>query len=191
MNAEIKRAIERGRLVLLLGAGASTDCLDRRGRPLLDGDSLASELAKAAGFEYASESLTVAYAAARQQLGDNVWQILEDRFRFCEPSDAIKTVASFPWPRIYTLNIDDSYERAANRVSAQRVAVRYRKDRIASIDPFFEQLDVVKLNGSVDRLGEGLIFSPQEYGAGSATPPLWYEELAEDYFKYIFLFIGT
>ena len=57
--------------------------------------------------------------------------------------------------------------------------------------PFFDELDLIKLNGSVDRLAEGLIFSPQEYGVASAAAPLWYEELARDFFRNTFFFIGT
>jgi hypothetical protein len=191
VNPAIKGAIERGRLVLLLGAGASADCKDRHGRLLPDADALAAELASQAGFTHGSEPLPIVYAAAREQLGDKIWPILEDRFRFCQPSAAIRTIADFPWARVYTLNIDDSFERAAQHTKTQHLAVRHRKDKIAQLDPFFERLDLVKLNGSADRLEAGLIFSPQEYGEGSATPPPWYEELAEDYFRYLFLFIGT
>lgn len=41
------------------------------------------------------------------------------------------------------------------------------------------------------RSADGFIFSPQEYGRAAANPPLWYGELARDYFKYMFVFIGT
>ncbi|WP_305838773.1 hypothetical protein [Photobacterium leiognathi] len=33
--------------------------------------------------------------------------------------------------------------------------------------------------------------SSQEYGSNSASEPLWYSELARDFHKYTFIFIGT
>ncbi|HBY1067241.1 TPA: cold-shock protein, partial [Klebsiella pneumoniae] len=58
-------------------------------------------------------------------------------------------------------------------------------------DQLFHKLDYIKLNGDVKKPNEGYIFSPQEYGAASAKPPLWYKELGSDFFNYKFLFIGS
>ena len=66
-----------------------------------------------------------------------------------------------------------------------------RLDNIAELDPIFEELQVVKLNGSADRLVDGLIFSPQEYGAASVRVPPWYRELGQNYASYVFVFIGS
>jgi hypothetical protein len=191
MNPRIRAAIEQGRLVLLLGAGASRSCKDKRGNNLLDGVGLAKHLADEAGFTFSGELLPVVYAASKKKLGSRLEDLLEDLFKHAKPSSAYDVLASYPWPRIYTLNIDDALESAMRRHSSQRVNVRHRFEKIVDRVPFFEEVDVVKLNGSVDRLSAGLIFSPQEYGAASAQPPLWYEELARDFFRYTFLFVGT
>lgn len=180
-----------GRLVLLLGAGASMTCEDRSGNKLLDGSGLAKLLATESGLPYHNETLPTVYSAVKKPLGARLNSILEQHFKHAKPSVAYNALAKYPWPRIYTLNIDDAVETAFRKLSSQHVNVRHRFDKIVDRSPFFEELDVVKLNGSIDRLDAGLIFSPQEYGAASARSPLWYEELARDFFRYTFLFVGT
>lgn len=192
MNPQIIRLMGRGDLILLLGAGASKGSLDSDGSELLDGESLASFLAKESGFDYEGEGLNVAYNAAKSRLGTpKLAKILEGLFRNCRPSSFYETLARYPWKRVYTLNIDDAFERALQRHSPQNVNVRHKNDPIVDQDPSFKTLDYVKLNGSVDRLVDGLIFSPQEYGSANARTPTWYEELARDYFNSPFMFIGT
>lgn len=191
MNPEIKLAIEKGELIILFGAGASCSSFDQSGEALLAGDSLAQLLAKEASMQFQGESLPIVYAAAKRKLGGRIQKIFEDRYKHCKPSKAYETISQYPWPRIYTLNIDDAFENAVRKNSQQKINIRYRYDRVDDRDQLFDRLDFVKLNGSVDRLSDGLIFSSQEYGAASALPPLWYEELAEDFFRYTFLFIGT
>ena len=73
----------------------------------------------------------------------------------------------------------------------QQVNFRLQNDSIFDQDQLYNKLDLIKLNGSIDRVKEGLIFSSKEYGVASTLEPLWYRELAEDFYKYVFLFIGT
>lgn len=188
---EIKLAIEKGELIILFGAGASCSSFDGNGRPILLGSELAKLLAQEASMEYQGEALPIVYSSAKKKLGDRIYKILEDRYRHCRPSNAYQTISKYPWPRIYTLNIDDAFESALRNNSKQKPNIRYRYDRVADRDQLYDKLDFVKLNGSADKLDEGLIFSPQEYGAASAKPPLWYRELAQDFFRFTFLFIGT
>lgn len=191
MTPEIKSAMQKGRLVLLLGAGASLSSRTRDGKGLSDGYSLAKMLASEAHLPYQDEPLPVVYSAAKRKVGDGVFQLLESNYKHVRPSDAYCNLSKFPWPRIYTLNIDDAFETALRKNSTQSINVRYRYDRVGDLDPFFESLDYVKLNGSIDRFSDGIIFSPQEYGQASANVPLWYEELGQDFFRFTFLFIGT
>ncbi|HVS27798.1 MAG TPA: SIR2 family protein [Burkholderiales bacterium] len=191
MNEQIKRAIQRGELALFLGAGASAGSRDSAGRDLLFGGDLARELAGAAGLPYAGELLRHVYAAAQAKLGDKLLKLLEERYRHCTPSSEYLELAKYPWPRIYTLNIDDALERALAKASSQNVAVRGLQDRVEDQDQYFERLDVVKLNGCVNNLQAGVIFSPQQYARTAAAASQWYEQLGIDFFRYTFLFIGT
>lgn len=191
MNSFIKKAIENGRLILLLGAGASITSKDRHGNYLLLSDDLAEQIAQEAGWEYKGENLPTVYSAAKRDLKDRLDVLLEGLYKHCSPSNEFITIANHTWPRIYTLNIDDAFERALDRYSPQLINVRHRFDKIVDQDQLFKELDYIKINGSIDRLRDGLIFSSKEYGDASANPPLWYRELAHDSFRYTFLFIGT
>lgn len=191
MNSQIKKSLEKGNVALLLGAGASVTSKDQFGNNLLTGGSLAKLLANEAGMEYGGEDLPIVYEAVKQNLGEKLYSLLEQHYKHCKPSEEYEIIASFPWARIYTLNIDDAFDRALFSKSPQKVNTRNRNDKISNQDQLFQSVDYIKLNGSIDRLDLGLIFSVKEYGKESAFIPHWYKELAEDYFRYNFIFIGT
>lgn len=191
MNNHIKHALLNGRLVLLLGAGASIGCKNNlKQNPPLGGE-LAKILAEEIGEEYEDEELSEVYSAAKEKLGDQVFRILEKYYKYCTPSEAYKTLVRYPFFRIYTLNIDDGIEKAAHQHSNLNINIKNRNDNITEIDQFYQTLDIIKLNGDVNITKNGFIFSSQEYAEGSADEPLWYAELAKDYYKYTFMFIGT
>jgi len=187
MNSFIKSAIESGRLILLLGAGASVTSKDRNGNNLLLSNDLAKRIAEEAGWEYKGENLPTVYSAAKKDLGGRLDFLLENLYKHCNPSYEYITIAKHTWPRIYTLNVDDAFERALQSYSPQLTNIRHRFDNIGEQDQLFKELDYIKLNGSIDRLRDGLIFSSKEYGVASTNPPFWYRELAHDFFRYTFL----
>ncbi|MBH3372556.1 SIR2 family protein [Pseudomonas juntendi] len=191
MNNHIKTAILNGRLVLLLGAGASYGCVSGSGKQVPLGRELAEILASSMGEEYAGEDLSDVYSAAKNILGSQINDVFESNFKHCKPSAEYLELVKYPFFRIYSLNIDDALEAALYRNSSRKVNVRQRYDRVTEVDQLYQTLDYIKLNGDVSYPTGGYIFSPQEYGGASAKEPLWYEELARDYFKYTFLFIGT
>lgn len=156
----------------------------------MDGNALAEELAKRANIEYSGESLDDVYAAVQPELGARLDVILEELFRHTRPSAEYQILAQYPWRRIYTLNIDDALERAF-RNSQQNLCVRLSADPAVDRDPFFSRLDLVKLNGSVDRLKEGIIFSSAEYAQATNRTLPWYELCASDFLRTPFLFVGT
>lgn len=191
MNDYIKKAIEDGRVAILFGAGSSASSKDQWGKNIIAGHGLAELLANEAEMEYSGEELPIVYGAVKKKLGERLFSILENKFKHCQPSEEYLNISKFPWARIYTLNIDDALDRALSTNSPQKVNIRNRTDKVFDQDKLFHQLDYIKLNGSVDRIDKGLIFSVKDYGKTSAKTPLWYKELAEDYFKFVFLFIGT
>ncbi|MDD5296531.1 MAG: SIR2 family protein [Rhodocyclaceae bacterium] len=190
MNEIIKSAIEKGELILFLGAGASKGGKTSSGVDILDGDALAEELAKRASIPYSGEPLDEAYAAVRAQLESRLDPILEQLLRHVRPSVEYDILGKYAWRRIYTLNIDDGIERAF-RNSSQDIYVRLSADPFDDRDVFFNRLDLVKLNGSVDRLREGIIFSSAEYARSTNRALPWYEQCASDFLRMPFLFIGT
>jgi hypothetical protein len=103
MNPQLERAIENGRLILLLGAGASSTSLDKNGDPLPSSDALCQLIAEEAGWSYANEPLSTVYGAAQKVLGVRLTYLLEEKYKHCQPSPEYLTIARYPWVRIYTL----------------------------------------------------------------------------------------
>jgi len=191
MNVNIKTAYENGQLVLFFGSGCSLTSKDQYGNFLLSAKDLSKKIAEVAGWEYDGEPLSTVYSAAKKVMGNGLGDLLIEQYKHCEPSKEYIKLSQYVWPRIYTINIDDALDIALIKNSPQKINIRHRFDKVVDQDQVLKKLDFIKLNGSVDRIETGFIFSPNEYGDASAKPPLWYKELAEDFFRYTFLFIGT
>jgi len=191
MNSNIEALIRQGKLVLLLGAGASLSSKDSHGRAVLSGEALAKLLAEEAGMKYTGEALPIVYGGVINRLRQRLSDILEERFMHCKPADELVAIAKLPWARIYTLNIDDAFDVALRKYSPQNVNMCRSNSKIRSQDQVYRNLEFIKLNGSVDAIEDGLIFSVRDYGIASASSPLWYQELAVDFSRFSFLFVGT
>ncbi|EMW2840924.1 SIR2 family protein [Yersinia enterocolitica] len=191
MNNDIKQALLEGRAILLLGAGASFGSLTHAKQQVPLGEELASILAEKANLPYSGETLSRVYSACIPILGEEIKKIFDNNYRNCKPSSEYITLSKYTFARIYTLNIDDAFEKALERNSKQQLYVKSRNDKVSPPDQLFQKLDFIKLNGDSKRPDDGYIFSPQEYGAASAHPPLWYKELGSDFFNYKFIFIGS
>jgi hypothetical protein len=192
MNHHIKNALLNGRLVLLLGAGASKGCKNSLKKDPPMGRDLTKILAEEIGDECEDDDdLSDVYAAARRKLGSQVQNIFEKHYKHCTPSKEYKELVEYPFFRIYSLNIDDAFEKAAYSINHRKFNVRRRNDKITDPDQFYQTLDLIKLNGDINNPNDGYIFSAQEYAKGSIKEPFWYHELARDYHRYTFVFIGT
>jgi hypothetical protein len=191
MLPELAKAYLDGRMMLLLGAGASANSSDQTGMPLPMSGELASEMAKISAFDYTGEQLSLVYSAVRETDSAALDDFLTRRLTHTKPGKDLLDLLRYRWSRVYTLNIDDGVEVAARTTSPQKLKVFGRLDRLVELDPVFDDLHLVKLNGSADKLDEGLIFAPQEYGAGSANVPPWYRELGQNYSSHVFVFIGS
>lgn len=191
LNNDLKKAIETGELILFLGAGASKGCKDKTDKPVLDGWHLAKNLAELAGYEFSDDPLDEVYAAARAKLGSRLDPHLESLFRDLKPSKDYLELTSFSWKRIYTLNIDDALETAIRRNAVQYVHIRLSSDALEDQDNFFKKIDLIKLNGSIDRLQSGVIFSASDYAKATSKSLPWYEQCGSDFVRSPVLFIGT
>jgi ABC-type branched-subunit amino acid transport system ATPase component len=190
MNESILSAIKKGDLILFLGAGASANCKNKELPILMSGD-LASQMASLASLPYDNESLDVVYEAAKEILGARLDQFLESSFNHITPSAEYEAIAKYVWRRIYTLNIDTGLDRALARLSNQNINKLSASDPYIDQSPFFERLEYVKLNGTADRIQDGVIFSASEYAKATATHLPWYSQCASDFVRSPILFIGT
>ena len=161
MLPEIKNAYQNGRLMLLLGAGASAGSTDSNNSELPMGDGLAKELAALMDWPYSGEPLSAVYAAINAVNSARLHTFLRTRLTNTKPSSALRIIASYPWSRIFTLNIDDCAETALRKAKTQNVQLFARNSPLEEIDPIFRSIQLVKLNGSADRPEDGFIFSPR------------------------------
>jgi hypothetical protein len=191
MLPEIKNAYQSGRLMLLLGAGASDGSRGSDDLEMPMGDDLAKELAALMAWPYNGETVGTVYSAINAIDSARLHAFLRTRLTNTKPSPALQVIASFPWSRIFTLNIDDCTEIALRKAGTQNVQVFARNSPLEEIDPIFKSVQLVKLNGSADRPEDGFIFSPQEYGEGSNRLPIWYRELGQNHSSCTFVLIGS
>lgn len=191
MLPEIMNAYQSGRVMLLLGAGASYGSRDANNLEMPMGDDLAKELAAQMGWSYHGEALGTVYSAIKAIDSARLHTFLKARLTNTRPSPELQAIASFPWSRIFSLNIDDCTETALRKAGSQSVQIFARNSPLEEVDPIFGSVQLVKLNGSADRPEDGFIFSPQEYGEGSNRLPVWYRELGQNHSSYRFVFIGS
>ncbi|MEI7269057.1 SIR2 family protein [Pectobacterium versatile] len=193
MNPLIKSALLNGRLVLLLGAGASVTAINSKRESIPTGWQLAKLLAERAEIDIEDgDELSDIYATAHKNLGTaTLLKLLEDNLKHCSPSPDYLELLKYPFPRIYTFNIDDAFERSAYQQNKFKFNVRRRNSIIEDFDMLYSSIDLIKLNGDINQPDEGFIFTQSEYGEGSASEPRWYSELARDFHRFTFLFIGT
>lgn len=193
MNPNIKNAIIKGDLILFLGAGAACSSLNKYGESLPLANALAKDMSENERFNepYDDEPLSIVYSSLKSKYHNQVDDYLEDKLRFCTPSPAYQHIASFAWKRIYTINIDDAMDKALLKHSKQDINICGMRSAYKNSDATFSRLEFIKLHGSVDRLEDGVIFSPDEYAYLSSSPHHWYSMLPQEYMDSVFLFIGT
>src|SRR5690349_21465030 len=123
MLPEIAKAYLEGRVMLLLGAGASATSSDASGVELPMGAELAKELAGVAKLDYSGEPLSIAYSAAAQTDSAGLEKFFVRRLTHTKPGPDLLELVRYRWSRIYTLNIDDATEAAIRASSAQKLRV--------------------------------------------------------------------
>jgi tetratricopeptide (TPR) repeat protein len=186
--------IQRGEVILFLGAGASIGSKNSRGQSPPLGYGLMQILANECGIPLSDgDDLQTVAGNAHSKLGDaQYWKILRENYLHCTPSEGLQIVARYYWPRIYSLNIDDATENAFRESGVHRADVFIGRSPIVSADTSgTPSVQVVKLNGSVDRLEGGLIFSRDDFNRGIDRTATWYDEMVRDYFDKTFVIIGT
>ena len=123
MLPELTRAYLDGRMMLLLGAGASSSSTDKTDIPLPLSSDLACEIAKVCGLDYNGEQLSIVYSAIRETNSAELDKFFIRRLTHTKPGKDLVDLLRYRWSRIYTLNIDDTLEVAARAASPRRSPV--------------------------------------------------------------------
>ena len=141
--------------------------------------------------EYDGSSLGDVYEASVLQARGRTEEVL--KYRLSVDPDSLpaeyETWFSFPWYRIYTLNIDDLAE-AANRAFSLPRDVRALSALTDAVPAQESALFAVHLNG---RLGDypDTTFSQRQYGERLASPDLWYANLVRELQSRPVVYVGT
>ena len=185
MLKDLQSAISQlhlGRSVLFVGAGFSRDARNILGENMLLGSELAGHLAKELGEDVDTDLETISGlyidTFGRQKLLD----ILYQKFRTSEVSDAQMEILSLPWNRIYTTNYDDVIEKTLADLKIDFQVVT-RTERIRAIDK--GKMTCVHLNGHIhsvneDNFDEEILLTDFQYLTNSLMQSPWATKFRTD-----------
>lgn len=187
--------MRRGDVVLFTGAGFSMGARDKDGVDLPSSRTFRSELWPIA-FPEADEDEDstlgeVFHAACRRSL--TATRQLCQRRMTADPSsldDTYRSWFSFPWYRMYTVNVDDLEEAALRAFELPRRIRSLSALRGASLPSISEELLCIHINGRMSDFPD-VTFSAREYGERTAHPDPWYQHLIDDIVHKPILFVGT
>lgn len=192
--ADANAAARAGEYQLVLGAGASLGAESGSGEPLPKASDLVLRLQKAFPQAPISESTSLqrAYQRAVSVSSQNyVWETLKRIFGGSTHEAWFDQLSGFPWRRVWTLNVDDTFENSYARTLRSGVmGIR----TIDWTDPFSERsdLEVVHLHGQIiGTKPSPLVFSFSEYQAAAQVRPVWDQVLAGSMSTKPFVVIGA
>lgn len=193
----LARRMKQRTPVLFTGAGFSYGAKNVRGTELPLGKDLKRKLLidflclEDGSKDYTDlmgTSLSDVYTYASAEMGTKKAEnFLREIFTDCVPEDYHKIIASYPWQRIYTLNIDDLMEAAATPGLLNPVNSRTAQRKFDA-----RSIDYVKLHGCVRNYSEGFVFSKPDYTSAIANRlDHRYARLTEDLQTQDFVFLGA
>ncbi len=169
----LKDYLTSQRVNLFVGSGISGDSSSQLGPMLLSGD-LRKRLVEVN--ELPSEtSLQLAYAAlSSDQIADEITA----RYTCGHVGPTVARLARHPWKRVYTLNVDNAFERAFREFGAQRIFGESSLEVGIFSDDYFDvapetRCSIIHLHGSVEQSARGYVFSHTEYARQMTRPNPW------------------
>ena len=191
--AAVRRAALNGEYQLLLGAGASLDTESPSGVTLPNSAQLAERLSREFSVPVEpGDLLWRIYARAVKRAGSvQVYSFLRSLFWNTRPPVWMDAFARFPWERVWTLNIDDSFEHAYQRCrveGSRRLTTRSWNDEFVQD----RTLSVIHLHGSVSsETPSDLIFSLPEYFNATVSRAAWPLAFRDEYGTRPFVVVGA
>ncbi len=181
ITLRIAPALAKGEISLLLGAGFSV--VNTGGYGLLpSGEQLKERLLTACGKTSGPKTtLKDAYVLARRSM-----QNFEEYFAKCFTVESVfpwqEKIFQYPWARIYTTNIDNVLDVAAEACKrAKRSAGDFRFFNyidVGHVSATIGALPVVTIHGTCRILSDGFVFSSLEYARTSHRRLDWHNDLA-------------
>lgn len=186
--------VRQGRIVLFTGAGFSAGARTESGAEVPSAEGLARALWEIAfpEHEFDDPSLGDVYEAALQTRAPQTTETMR-KLLSVDPDEldgGYRLWFSFPWHRIYTVNIDNLEQAAEQAFELPRPlqVLSALGDAVPPLES--ERLQVIHLNGTLDDVPE-VTFSARQYGQRLANTDLWYASLAIDIQTHPVLYVGT
>ena len=194
IRQRLANQISRGDVILFTGAGFSLDANTRASGNVASVTRLKALLWPIAFPGEAldpSSSLGDIYECAIRRAGGQVGEVLRTALSVDQTDmpETYHTWFSFPWFRMYTLNVDDLDEAVQHAFGLPR-KIRSVSALTEGLPPHGEDLLSVHLNGRVADFPD-VTFSPRHYGERTARPDAWYHHLVTDLASHPVLFVGT
>ena len=194
----LREQARQGRVILLLGAGASIGAKDRHGKRPPSGAELSKHLSeKFLGGQFNSADLSTVSEFAVSELGLlAVQQELHDIFCEFEPTDAHRLLPKFSWGGLATTNYDLLVEKAYHEVSG---ALQNPVPFIENGDQVIESLRnpksvmFLKLHGCITRITNEdcpLILTKDQYITYRKGRDRIFQHLHEWAYEHTIVFIG-
>ncbi|HKO55674.1 MAG TPA: DNA/RNA helicase domain-containing protein [Thermoanaerobaculia bacterium] len=186
--------IARGDTILFTGAGFSLAARTNRGNSV-PGVGRLKELLWEVAFPGqpldTASTLGDIYECAARRAGNATDDLLRANLTIDQETidDAYRTWFSFPWFRIYTLNVDDLDEAVQLAYNLPR-KIRSVSALTEGLPPEGSDLLSIHLNGRVADY-PAVTFSPRQYGERTARPDAWYQHLVADLASHPIVFVGT
>jgi len=169
----IKSSLWSRQYYLFTGSGVSLDSKGPQG-DMKSASALRAALCKHLAIPE-TRSLQQAYSLLNP---DEIESFLTDPYKCLIPGPTISKLASYPWKRVFTLNVDDCLEQAIGKLVADPASIEKQVEIKNFLDDFsdFSPLrfqSIVHLHGFVQQAANGYVFSQAEYAKNIARPNSW------------------
>ena len=193
----LETQIREGKAVLFLGAGASRDALDDKGRKAPSGVDLRDMLAdKFLGGKHKDLPLDQVgeYAISESDLV-TVQEYLRSVFEGLRPTAAHRMVSSFRWAGLATTNYDRLIEKAYEHSGAVQKPVPFIEngDRVDDLMREPNSVKLLKLHGCITRTATAecpLILAPDQYIQHRQGRTRIFDQLRDWAFERPIVFVG-
>ncbi len=195
---EIKKIFNKmeSGILLFTGAGFSLGCKDQDNRNLPLGSELSQELWHMAnlGTYEESTSLKDIFHILKKTKSKELYNFLSKRFSISESSmpDYYRNFINFPWDRIYTLNIDDFWQKGYSRFNSRLdLNVLSSTEKSPKTRGLKSQMDLIYLNGVLENSLNNIIFSEEDYGYTLNKENPYFNEFSSLFLTKMTIFIGS
>lgn len=181
--------------ILLTGAGFSYGAKNVHGERLPLGKELIEMLVtNLLGYDSKSEeakdlmghTLSDVYEFVKVNNESQAKSFLIDLFSNCQPVDFHRTIANFPWQKIYTFNIDDLMENSVPMGYLNVISTSIPMKRSPH-----NTVDYIKLHGCVRNHSADFVFSNSEYIRTSIGNDFRFADFVRDACTEDFVIIGA